>query len=138
MNRFSTTFTIGLILGLAFFGHAMINNSHAWPLVWPLAAGALAVAIAARKGRLQSFWRGIGLAVKAGSVAGALFFAATLAALTVLASSEPLGAAMGAEGPIVIGLNLVLSLAFAAFLGVLLAALAGAATYPVIRGRGRG
>ncbi len=138
MHRLSTTVSIGLILGLAFFAHAMINNSHAWPLVWPLAAGSLAVAITARKDRLHSFWRGIGLAVKAGSVAGALFFAATLAALALLASSEPLGAALGAEGPIVIGLNLVLSLAFAALLGVLLAAMAGAATYPMIRGRGRG
>lgn len=59
--------TSGLVLGILFLGNASINDSHAWPLVWPLVGGALAVALTARRHAVR--WsEGIGLGAKAGLV----------------------------------------------------------------------
>ena len=66
MKNRSPALSGGLVVGLLFFAHAMIKNSHAWPMVWPLVAGAAAVVIAARREQLHGFWSGIGIAAKSG------------------------------------------------------------------------
>ncbi len=122
MTRLTPALTVGLAAGVLFFAHAMINNSHAWPLVWPLAGGAAAVWFAARRGRLHGFWSGLRAGAGAGVVSSALFFAATAAALAGLGLLPPER------------LNVVLlSLGVAAGLGVVLAAAAGALVYPAAR-----
>jgi hypothetical protein len=122
MTRFTPALAAGLVAGLLFFGHAMINNSHAWPLVWPLVGGAAAVWFAARSGRLHGFWSGLRAGAGAGALSAVLFFAATVAALAALGLLPPerLNAAL-------------LNLAFAATLGFALATAAGALAYPAAR-----
>jgi hypothetical protein len=122
MTRFTPALAAGALAGVLFFAHAMINNSHAWPLVWPLAGGAAAVWFAARRGRLHGFWSGLRAGAGAGVIASVLFFAATVAALAGLGllSPERLNAVL-------------LSLGVAAGLGVILATAAGALAYPAAR-----
>lgn len=134
MKHSSPAILAGLVGGALFFGHAMINNSHAWPMVWPLLAGSAAVLLAARRHGLQGFWNGLGLAARAGLVAGSLFFVMTLAALALLATApfEATATALGAEGPVVLTASVVIALAAAALGGTMLAALAGAATFPIV------
>lgn len=57
----------GILLGGLFLGNAMINHSHAWPLVWPVLGGALAVYLAAREGPVRPL-QGIGVGAKAGLI----------------------------------------------------------------------
>jgi len=119
--RLSATTLIGLASGLLFFGHAMINGSHAWPLVWPALGGAAAAMLRARAnssgGRLAGLRTGGG----AGLVAAAIFFAATAVALAAMGLLGPRGAA-GLTG-----------LALAGFIGLALAVVAGGVTYPLAR-----
>lgn len=59
--------TSGIVLGALFLGNASIDYSRAWPMVWPLLGGALAVVLASRRHAVP--WReGIGLGAKAGLV----------------------------------------------------------------------
>jgi len=138
MRQISLPIKIGILLGFLFFAHAMVPDSNAWPLIWPVAAGAMAVFLAARSGRLRTFWQGAGAAVKAGAVAGAFFFAATAAALWLLstASFEPLARTLGADGPIAVNTNVLLSLALTAIIATAVAAISGAAMYPLARRKG--
>lgn len=135
MNHASLPLKVGIVLGLLFFAHALIPNSNAWPLVWPLIAGSLVVVLAAREERVGSFGQGIGVAVKAGATAGLLFFVATAAALWLLSSRalEPVARGLGAEGEISLSPAILAALAIAALIGTGLAALSGAATYPIAR-----
>lgn len=135
MKNRSPALSVGLVVGLLFFAHAMIRNSHAWPMVWPLVAGGAAVLIAARREQLHGFWSGIGVAAKSGLIAGAIFFVSTAAALALLASGsfDGAAAALGAEGPLVVGGAMLSAIALVAAGGVLLAILAGAVTFPFVR-----
>lgn len=126
MTRLTPAVTTGIVAGLLFFAHAMINNSHAWPLVWPLAGGVAAVGIAAHRHRLQGFWSGLRAAAGAGALSAALFFFATalaLAALGLLPADRVQPA--------------LTALAVAAAIGFALATAAGALAYPVARGAWR-
>ncbi|HZH32565.1 MAG TPA: hypothetical protein VEY11_17505 [Pyrinomonadaceae bacterium] len=58
-------FISGVLLGALFLGNALINYSRAWPLLWPLLGGALAVYLASRHMPL-----GFGGALKVGARAG--------------------------------------------------------------------
>jgi hypothetical protein len=108
------TLLFGLVGGLLFFAHAMINNSHAWPLIWPALAGALAV-WTARTGTPPSYSADIKKAASVGLVAGLVFLFATAIALSQL----------GVAGAGLIGL------AIAAAIGLLAAVIAGALVHPV-------
>ena len=108
---------IGLGGGLLFFAHAMINNSHAWPLVWPFLAGALAV-WASRSGRDASYGADIGKAATAGLLAGAVFIVTTAVTLAQLGLS---------------GANSLVGLVFAAAIGLIGAILGGALVHPLAR-----
>lgn len=137
MTRISPALGIGILSGLAFFAHAMVNNSHAWPLIWPLIGGAAAVARSERAGA-HSFAAKTWLAARTGLVAGGLFFVATLAALTALSHAAGSRAAgtWGLDGPVSLTPALVTGVAVAALLGVLLASIAGAATSPMVKPKG--
>lgn len=120
MTRLTPSMTAGLVAGLLFFAHAMISNSHAWPLIWPIAGGAAAVWFAARAHRLHGFWSGLRAGAGAGLVAGGFFFAATVIALRVLNLRE-----LGSEA--------LIGLAIAAAIGGALAVVAGALAFPFAR-----
>lgn len=133
MTRVSLPLKVGIVLGVLFFAHAMVPNSNAWPLIWPLIAGSLGVVLAARRGSVRSFWQGVGVAFKAGAAAGTFFFAATAISLWLLStrSLEPVARQLGADGPIVLNPAVFIGLAIAALIGAALAALSGAATFPL-------
>lgn len=137
MKRASLPLKVGIPLGLLFFGHAMVPNSNAWPLIWPLVAGAVVVILAARRGRLAHFWQGLGTAVGAGAAAGMLFFVATVISLWLLSlpALEAVARLFGAAGPLVLNPFTFVGLAAAALIGTALAALSGAATYPFAQRR---
>ncbi len=111
------TLIFGLIGGLFFFAHAMLNNSHAWPLVWPALAGVFAV-WSARDGTAASYGTDLKKAATAGLIAGAVFVIATAIALTQMD-------ALGSTG--------VAGLSFAALVGLLASVIAGALVHPVVR-----
>ena len=114
------TLLFGLAGGLLFFAHAMINNSHAWPLVWPALAGLLAV-WTARGAARRSYGADLGRAASAGLVAGAVFLVGTALAL----SQMQLGGRISFAG-----------LVLAAALGLLAAVIAGGLAHPVARRSG--
>jgi hypothetical protein len=128
---------VGIAMGFGFFLHALIPHSNAWPMLWPAAAGALSVVLVMRSGQRPAFWESIGIGVKAGTVAGAIFFVATALALWLLSNPAlaPLSNQLGAQGPINLSLAVLPALGFAAALGVVLAGLAAGAAYPVSRRR---
>jgi hypothetical protein len=136
MTQLSTAIKVGIVAGIGFFLHAMIPNSNAWPMLWPAAAGMLGVVLTARSGQGSGFWRSIGVGLKTGAVAGAVFFAATALSLWLLSTSglTPLARQLGAEGPINLGAALV-GIAMAALMGLALAALTAGAAYPIARSR---
>ncbi len=102
---------------MLFFAHAMINNSHAWPLVWPFLAGVLAV-WTSRKGGHATYGADIRRAAATGLIAGVVFVLATAVALSQLG----LG-----------GGNRMIGLAIAAAIGLVGAMLGGALVHPLAR-----
>jgi hypothetical protein len=122
MGRFTPAMLTGVVAGLLFFGHAMINNSQAWPLVWPFVGGAAAVVLAARRHRLQGFWSGLRAGAGSGALSAALFFATTVVALKALNLIPP--DRFGAVAAL---------LAVAAGIGFVLATVGGALSYPFAR-----
>lgn len=109
--------SFGLIGGLLFFAHAMINNSHAWPLIWPALAGGLIV-WTNRAGDQRTYGSDVWNAAVVGIVAGAVFLVATSLALSQLGLSDRVGLA---------------GLAFAGAIGVVGALLGGALMHPLAR-----
>jgi hypothetical protein len=107
----------GLGAGLLFFAHAMINNSHAWPLVWPFLAGVLAV-WTSRTGGHATYGADVGRAAKVGIIAGMVFILTTAFTLDQLGLSEGAG---------------LVGLIFAAAIGLLGAMLGGALVHPLAR-----
>ena len=69
-------------------------------------------------------------------MAGVLFFLTTAVALWALSSRslEPVARQLGSDGPIDLSLPVFIGIAVAASIGTALAALSGAATYPIARG----
>lgn len=135
MNRRSPVLVVGLVAGFLFLGHALINNSHAWPMIWPILAGSAAVAIAARRERLGRFASGIGIAAKTGAVASLLFLVGSVAAVALIDGSETAARLWGVEGQSLFRPAAIVAIGFVALAGVVLAAVAGAFTFPVVRTR---
>lgn len=112
------TISIGMLAGILYFGNAMINNIHAWPLVWPLIAGC-AVVIARVPGRSAvSFWKEIGVVTEAGAITGLVFFAV----IAIVLSTMGLLGSFGMRG-----------LAIAGIMGAVLPIISGAVTYPIAK-----
>ena len=115
MDRRSLLFGLGG--GLLFFAHAMINNSHAWPLIWPFLAGALAVWTSPSSHR-RGYGADVGKAAMVGLVAGAIFVLATAVTLNQLGLNGQIGIA---------------GLAIAAVIGLVGAMLGGALVHPLAK-----
>jgi hypothetical protein len=107
MNARSLVFGLGG--GLLFFAHAMIDNSHAWPLAWPFLAGVLAVWTRRTSGH-ATYGADIGRAAGVGLIAGMVFILGTAIALSQLGFSGGAG---------------LVGLVFAAAIGLLGAVLGG-------------
>jgi len=113
--RITSPIVVGVVAGLLFFGHAMINNSHAWPLIWPALAGAAAV-LMAHRARMPGYGADLAAAGVAGASAAVIFFGATavcLSGLGMLRSESFAG------------------LALAAVLGLVAALIVGGLTHPI-------
>lgn len=108
---------LGLAGGLLFFAHAMINNSHAWPLIWPVLAGGLIVWTNGRAAQ-HTYRSDVWNAGIVGVIASAVFVAATYLALNQLGLSSHIGLA---------------GLALAGAIGVVAALLGGALVHPLAR-----
>ncbi len=135
--RFASGVLAGLLAGVLFYLHALIPYSHAWPLLWPLLGGALAVYLAARRreGPL-SVGQGLKLGAEAGGIAGLLFFLASLPTLYVLAQPafERAARILGAtDAPVQVNAAVAVGLAFAALLGLAAALLGSLLALPVAK-----
>ena len=115
MDKRSLLFGLGG--GLLFFAHAMINNSHAWPLIWPFLAGALAVWTSPSSHR-RGYGADVGKAAMVGLVAGAIFVLATAVTLSQLGLDGRIGLA---------------GLTIAAVIGLAGATLGGALVHPLAK-----
>lgn len=137
MRKTSAPLSVGIATGIAFFLHAMVPNSNAWPLLWPAAAGVIGMLLASRSGSESGFWGHVGIGLKSGAVAGAVFFVATAVSLLLLSSPglTPAARQLGAEGPINVSVAVLMGLALAAALGMALSALSAGAAYPLLRSR---
>ncbi|HEX9950661.1 MAG TPA: hypothetical protein VGB53_02755 [Rubricoccaceae bacterium] len=135
LRRLSPSAVAGLAAGLLFFLHALVPNSHAWPMVWPVLGGIAAVTLAARRHRLEGFWSSVASSLKAGALAGLVFLVTTAAALFVLSLPQLEAAArtLGSDGPVIVSGSVLVGLAAVAAGGALLAGLAGAVTFPFAR-----
>lgn len=135
--RLTSGVVAGLLAGVWFYLHALVPHSHAWPLLWPLLGGALAVVLAVRYKEGQvSLGQGLKLAAKAGVAAGLLFFGATLPTLYVLAQPafEHAARVLGAvDVPVQVNMAVATGLAVAALLGTAAAVLGGLLALPVAR-----
>ena len=86
----------GVLASSLLFAHALVPASGAWPLLWTLAGGALAVACMRRAGRLGGLGHAVTTGLKAGLLGAVLFVAA--AALVLLGepgSGEPIWIRIG-------------------------------------------
>ena len=86
MSRSASIWAAGILAGLAFLAHAMLQNSHAWPLLWAFLAGVLTVMLAGRAHHLLS---AIGSGAAAGLIAGLIFLVGALVALYGLGRASP-------------------------------------------------
>jgi hypothetical protein len=95
------------------------------------------VLLSVRAGRSLGFWGSIGVGLKTGAVAGAIFFVVTAVALWLLSSAglTPFARQLGAAGPISLNTAVMLGLAFAAVIGLAVAGLSAGATYPLARSK---
>jgi hypothetical protein len=126
---------VGVTAGAAFFLHAMLPNSHAWPLIWPLIGGVAVDFLAGRRRELTGFGDGLRLAGATGLVAGAFFFVATASTLYALGTEQfaSLTRVLGGQGPITFTALTVKAVAVAAVASVLLVTVAGSVAFPLAR-----
>ena len=135
--RWSPVVLAGVVAGVLFYLHALLPNSHAYPLLWPLLGGGVAVGLAMRAASpapRTDRWRA---ALRAGGVAGGVFLGATLPTLALLNAPTlaPLARALGATGPVPVTAPVVTGLALAALLSVPAATLGGLLAMPLLRVR---
>jgi len=134
VRRLSPAVLAGTGSGLLFYASALINNSHAWPLVWPVLGGAAAVVLARRAGRRGS---ALGTGALAGAIAGLVFLAATVPTLFLLSRPSMAGVTrvLGGNGPLVLTGSMVIAIAAAAAIGIPSGAIGGIAGRLVARPR---
>jgi hypothetical protein len=118
----STSLAIGAAAGAAFFAHALVQDSNAWPLVWVLLGGFLAVFLA--RERVAGMGAAAGAGASTGLVAGIVFFVAT--AVTLLVLKVPADAASEVDGR---SGALLAGLAISAVLAIPVGAAGGAAAW---------
>ena len=99
----SPTLRFGFAAGLLLYANALLPNSHAYPFVWPLIGGAVALWSATRHSTKRliagsTLWLGAGVGLLAAIVA-VIAVVPTYALLT-RAAGGPLARALGAPGPL--------------------------------------
>jgi hypothetical protein len=134
MRRLSPAVLAGIGSGLLFYANALIPDSHAWPLVWPVAGGAAAVVLARRAGRQGS---ALGTGALAGAIAGAVFLVASIPTLFLLSRPSMAGVTrlLGGNGPLVLTGSMLVAIAAAAAIGIPSGAIGGIAGRLVARPR---
>jgi small-conductance mechanosensitive channel len=120
MGRTKAATLTGIAAGVAFFAHAMVQNSHAWPLLWTFLAGVLAIVLSSTR-EAHNAGAAIASGALAGLIAGIIFVVASFIALFVLGIPEEAAREVGDRQSAVL-----LAFAVAAAIGVVVAA-AGAA-----------
>jgi hypothetical protein len=122
----------GIVSGLLFYAHALVPNSHAWPLLWPIAGGAAAMLLSRRNGRPG---RVLATGARTGAVAGAFFLGLTIPTLFLLSLrySTPIMRALGGNGPLVLTGATVLSMLLVAASAVLTATVGALLARPFVR-----
>ena len=136
-TRLTPGATAGLFSGALFFVHAMTPYSRAWPLLWPLLGGALAVHLAtrcsaARPGMLQA----LKLGVQSGVIAGLVYFFTTLPTLYLLeqAAFERVARALGGTGASVqLDAGVAVGLLFVSLVGATMALVGSLLALPAVR-----
>jgi hypothetical protein len=137
MRDVSNPMKVGIAAGAAFYLHALIPGSNAWPLLWPAVAGAAAVFLGSDGGSRSAFWESVGRGLKAGAVAGVIFLVATAVSLWLLSTPRlaPVAGQLGAEGPITVTVAVVSGLTLVALLGAALSAFTAGAAYPLAKSK---
>jgi hypothetical protein len=133
----SQTIQAGCVAGALFYLHALLPNSHAFPLIWPLLGGAFAVYLAMRRRGEVPGQMAIKTAIGAGAVAAALFLGATIPTLHALNAPvlTPLARALGAAGQVPVTGTAVSALAVASGIALVMAGLGGLLALPLVRSR---
>ena len=128
-RRLSPAVVAGLIASVPFCVHGMIPNSHSWPMIWPVLAGAMSVYVAVRRMvRPETALGSILLGAKAGAVAGGVCVVVVIPSLYLLSlpQFESVARVVGADGPIVVtGAALLATAAVIAFISVPAGAIGG-------------
>ena len=120
MGRTKAATLTGIAAGIAFFAHSMVQNSHAWPLLWAFLAGVLAIVLSSTR-EARNAGAAIGSGALAGLIAGVIFVVATSIAFFVLGIPEEAAReAANQKGAVMLGFVV------AAGLGVVAAALGAA------------
>ena len=122
----------GIAGGLLFVIHASFPYVYSWPMIWPALAGGAAFWLATRRPRAHRLRTGLGAALVAGLITGAIAFVGTSLVIYVVLHSDMVPAAQrsGASA----GLATTASIAAVAALGlidVIVAFIAGLIMLPV-------
>lgn len=135
MKNSSVVFKIGILAGFLFFLHALIPNSHAWPLIWPFLAGIFLMVYLKNKINLENYLQAAKPLLKVGLISAGIFFVFTLLVLLLLniPVMEGVSEFLSAEGPVVINSSVVVGLLIAAGLGIVLSMLSGSVLYPFLK-----
>ena len=134
-KQFSSPFICGTVGGLLFFAHAMLPYTHAWPLLWPVLASAVAVYERIRRGR-RTVGAALTTGLQVGAAAGFIYFVTTLPALYALAQPQfrQLARSLGAaNGNIHLTVNTAVALGIASLVGCGAAIIASLVALPLGR-----
>jgi hypothetical protein len=99
----SATVRAGFLAGALLFANALLPNSHAYPFIWPLLGGAVALMWAGRHNVSRlSAGRTLGIGAGVGTLAAIVAIAAALPTYAFLttAAGIPVVRALGGTGPL--------------------------------------
>lgn len=135
MKNSSIVTKVGLIAGFLFFIHALIPNSNAWPLIWPIFAGIFLMFFLKNKRRLKNYLQAARSLLKVGVLSSGIFFVFTVLVLLLLnlPGMEGIANFLGAEGPVIMNSSAVLGLLLASGLGIILSMISGSIFYPFFK-----
>lgn len=135
MKISSVVFKIGILAGFLFFLHALIPNSHAWPLTWPFLGGVFLMVYLKNQVKLENYLQAAKPLLKVGLISAGIFFVFTLLVLFLLNIPGMEGASefLGAEGPVIINSSVVVGLLIASGLGIVLSLVSGSVLYPFLK-----
>ncbi len=135
----STTMRAGLFGGALLYLHALLPNSHAYPFIWPLLGGALALYWGmSRSGSGVSLSRTVGIGVTTGTIAALVAVAAVVPTYLFLTTeaSTSVGRLLGGAGPLPYSPAALRALLLVMLLAVPAALLGSVVTWPFARARG--